>query len=188
MHTTSNKTDEALMARLAAGDLDAATALFRRHNVGLFNFFLRMGHARDVGEDLVQTVFERIIKYRQSFRGELAFRAWMYQIARNVQADYYRQRPRFVPDDFTLLEDLGDLSEPPVSQGLERENQLVQLEKSLERLPDDQREILLLTRYQRLKYIEVGAILGCSEGAVKQKVLRALQQLRIIFFKLEQSE
>jgi DNA-directed RNA polymerase specialized sigma24 family protein len=53
-------------------------------------------------------------------------------------------------------------------------------------LPPEQLEILLLTRYQKMKYAEVGELIGCSEGAVKLKVFRALQQLRSLYFKLEQ--
>lgn len=72
-----------------------------------------------------------------------------------------------------------------VSESIEKREQLEALEKALHLLTDDQREVLLLTRYQKLKYEEVGRLLGCSEGAVKVKVYRAIRQLRTIFFKLD---
>ena len=179
------RTDEALMAQLATGELDAAAVLFRRYKAGLFHFFLRMGFPRDTSEDMVQTVFERIIKYRQSYRTELRFRAWMYQIARNVQSDQFRQQPGTSGNDFSSFENREAGQEKPVSQVLETEETVAQLEKALKQLPADQLEILLLTRYQGLKYAEAGMVLGCSEGAVKLKVFRALQQLRMLFFKME---
>lgn len=185
MHIHSNETDDTLMARLAGDHLEAAAVLFRRYNAGLFNFFLRMGFARDAAEDMVQTVFERLIKYRHTYRADMPFRAWLYQIARNVRADERARNTRFAGDS-TLLENLETTwMELPVQQALEAQETLVQLEKAMRYLPEDQLEILLLTRYQRLKYVEVGALLNCSEAAVKVRVYRALQQLRDIFFKLE---
>ena len=74
------------MRALADGELDAAAVLFRRYQVPLFNFFLRLGFAREMSEDLTQTVFERVIKYRESYREGMSFRTWVYQIARNVKA------------------------------------------------------------------------------------------------------
>jgi len=62
---------------------------------------------------------------------------------------------------------------------------LQQLERAMQNLPDMQREILVMTRFQKMKYGEVAEILQCSEGAVKVKVHRALKQLRHIFFKME---
>ena len=71
--------------------------------------------------------------------------------------------------------------------GFEREENLAQMEKAMQQLPKDQLEILLMTRYQRMKYMEVAELLGCTEGAVKLKVFRALQQLRSLYFKLQKS-
>ena len=52
------------------------------------------------------------------------------------------------------------------------------------RLPEDKRELLVLSRFQELKYDEIARLLGCEAGAVKVRVHRALQQLRQIFFNL----
>lgn len=168
------------MRALADGELDAAAVLFRRYQVPLFNFFLRLGFAREMSEDLTQTVFERVIKYRQSYREGMSFRTWIYQIARNVKADAYRQQQAFFcePLQPERLESLVDTASD------DAEN-LARLDRSLAQLPENQLEILLLTRYQQLKYTEVAELLGCSEGAVKVKVFRALQQLRNLFFALE---
>jgi len=63
------------------------------------------------------------------------------------------------------------------------EHQLLTM--AMERLPEDKREILLLSKFQEKKYSEIGEVLGCSEGAVKVKVFRALQELKVIFKQLE---
>ena len=176
MQTQADRTDDELMAQLASGELDASAALFRRYQNNLYGFFLRMGFAADAAEDLVQEVFERLIRYRQSYRTGMPFRAWIYQIARNVRTDRRLRRTELA------LPDQAEAADEPWQDTEER---LAQLEWALQRLPEDQLEILLLTRYQRLKYTEVGVLLGCSEGAVKLKVFRALQQLRAIYFRLE---
>ena len=58
---------------------------------------------------------------------------------------------------------------------------------AMDRLPEDKREILLLSKYQEKKYKEIGEILGCSEGAVKVKVFRALEELRAVYKQLERT-
>jgi RNA polymerase sigma-70 factor (ECF subfamily) len=64
---------------------------------------------------------------------------------------------------------------------LERDENQMMLQHALDRLPAEKREILLLSKYQDRKYKEIGEILGCSEGAVKVKVFRALQELKVAF-------
>ena len=71
-------------------------------------------------------------------------------------------------------------------QAVERAVRLGRLPKTaLEKLPAEKREVLLLSKYQEKKYQEIGEILGCSEGAVKVKVFRALQELRVVYRQLE---
>ena len=61
------------------------------------------------------------------------------------------------------------------------------LSMAMDRLSVDKREVLLLSKYQEKKYHEIGEILGCTEGAVKVKVFRALQELKVIYKQLEKS-
>ncbi len=56
---------------------------------------------------------------------------------------------------------------------------------AMDKLPEDKREILLLSKYQEKKYKEIGEILGCTEGTVKVKVFRALQDLKAIYQQVE---
>jgi RNA polymerase sigma-70 factor (ECF subfamily) len=55
------------------------------------------------------------------------------------------------------------------------------LQKAMAALPEDKREVLVLSRYQNLKYHEIGEILGCEVGAVKLRVYRAVRALTQIF-------
>src|SRR4029077_11075259 len=84
--------DEELMSQVRSGIGEMLGVLFERYHVPLFNFYLKLTSDRSMSEDLVQEVFFRILKYRHSYRPETAFRAWMYQIARNARVDHLRKR------------------------------------------------------------------------------------------------
>ncbi|MFN7120350.1 MAG: RNA polymerase sigma factor [Saprospiraceae bacterium] len=183
MHRTPTVSDEEWMLRLIEGNLDGASQLFERYHVRLYNFFLRLGYERAVSEDLTQTVFERLLKYRQSYRNQTAFQAWIFQIARNVSADFYKKN-RLPISDFTGAEALAGVDEP-ISQQMEAAENVAALHQAMAQLPEDQREILILTRFQNLKYSEVAEILGCTESNAKVKAHRAIKQLRELYFKLE---
>ncbi len=87
--------DEELMLQVREGAGEMLGELFDRYQTPLFNFYAKLTGDRAVSEDLVQEVFLRILKYRQSYKPGTPFRAWVYQIARNARADHYRkQRPK----------------------------------------------------------------------------------------------
>ena len=184
MQIASNSTDEKLMEQVSRGDLDVLSVLFGRYQLPLYNFFYRQNYDRAISEDLVQTVFERVLKYRNSYMLSMKFRSWIYQIARNAKKDHYRSQQRI--SDFVQPDDLEILTDS-VALNLEQQEDLQQLQQAMAILPEMQREILVMTRFQKMKYAEVAEILQCSEGAVKVKVHRAIKQLRTLFFKIEQA-
>lgn len=182
MHRTPTiLSDEEWMLSLSEGNLDGASQLFERYQVRLYNFFLRLGYERAVSEDLTQNVFERLLKYRQSYRNQTAFPSWIFQIARNVSADYYNKN-RLKMSDFSSTETVADES---ISVQMEEAENTETLHRAMARLPAEQREILVLTRFQNLKYSEVADILGCTESNAKVKAHRAIKQLRELYFKME---
>lgn len=184
MHRTpTTVSDEEWMQRLSVGNLDGASVLFERYQVRLYNFFLRLGYERVASEDLTQNVFERLLKYRQSYRNETAFQSWIFQIARNVSADFHKKN-RLKLSDFNGLDIITGSDESVLHQIQEVEN-IETLHQAMAKLPDDQREILVLTRFQNLKYSEVANILGCTESNAKVKAHRAIKQLRELYLKLE---
>lgn len=183
MTKTPAKSDEECMQHLSAGDFQYAARLFERYHVRLFNFFRRMGCEHAVSEDLTQTVFERVIRYRESYRADASFKSWIYQVARNVSADYFKKN-RMRISDFAEAEEVQE-SDMPVSAKLEAAEDVQQLHRALAQLPDDQREILVLTRFQEMKYSEAADVLGLTESNAKVKAHRAIKQLRDIYFKMQ---
>lgn len=171
------------MQRLSEGNLDGASQLFERYHVRLYNFFRQLGYERTASEDLTQNVFERLLKYRQSYRNQTAFQSWLFQIARNVSADFHKKN-RLQTSEFTGAESLSN-AEEPISKQMEEAENVAALHHAMAQLPEDQREILVLTRFQNLKYSEVAEILGCTESNAKVKAHRAIKQLRELYFKMQ---
>jgi RNA polymerase sigma-70 factor (ECF subfamily) len=167
------------MTAVQQGDVAQLGVLFERHHRSLFNFFLRLTGDRQASEDLVQDVFVRILKSRATYQSGTRFRTWMYQVARSAHIDRFRSRPREqAADPETLTVVSGDAG--PAS-GIERDQEAALLRRALAALPADKREVLILSRFQDLKYQEIGALLGCEEGAVKVRVFRAIRALRDVY-------
>lgn len=172
--------DEDLMLQVRSGEAEMLGVLFDRYQTPLYNFYTKMTQDRALSEDLVQDVFLRILRYRQTYRPGTPFRAWMYQIARNARVDAMR---KVKPDAPMLTEPAAPASADSAQQ--KQEAQLLQ--RALLQLPEDKREILILSRFQELKYEEIARMMGCEVGAVKVRVHRALQQLREVFRRLERT-
>lgn len=176
--------DNALMIKVKDGDLAKLGLLFERYKKPLFGFFYGMNRDADLCEDLVQNVFMRILKYRYLFRGEGDFKTWMFHIARNVNHDHFRKIKWKGKDDLDHWQDRLSNYENRQTE-FQQDEELKLLSMALDRLSEEKREIILLSKYHDKKYREIGEILGCSEGAVKVKVFRALQELKEVYRKLE---
>jgi RNA polymerase sigma-70 factor (ECF subfamily) len=171
--------DEELMSQVRSGVGELLGVLFERYQVPLFNFYLKLTGDRTASEDLVQEVFFRILKYRQTYRTDTPFRAWIYQIARNARVDHLRrQRPE------TSWEPEMSPATVPADKAQEAQETTL-LHRALRRLPEDKREVLVLSRFQDLKYEEIARLLGCEVGTVKTRVHRALAELREIYNQLQ---
>ncbi len=179
----SEPSDDELMAQVRDGDPAPLAVLFERYQVPLYNFFLRLTRQASTSEDLVQEVFLRVLKYKHTFRGKGQFRGWLYQIARSARADHYRKHGR----ETELSEESQEMlvsAQAAVSESLEEEQRAALVRAALERLPEAKREVLLMSRFQDLRYHEIARALGIAEGTVKVRVHRAMKDLREQFLQL----
>jgi RNA polymerase sigma factor (sigma-70 family) len=177
--------DEELMQQAAAGRTDTLAVLFDRHHRKLLTYFVKLGHARSGGEDLVQDTFLRMLRYATSFRSGARFTPWMYQIARNAAADAFHARPHEEPYDHEALETLGVAAQesPDSIRGLQETEQ--RLQRALAMLPREKRELVLLSRVRQLGTDDLAGLFGCSANAVKVRLHRSLEELRGHFDALE---
>ena len=175
-------TDTQIMIDVRDGDVGKLGLLFERHHGALFGYFVRLTMDRDLSQDMVQEVFLRLLKYRHTFRGDGQFLTWVYSIARNVHFDNRKHWDR----EMTLNEEHHDrpAEDPTPGAIAEREQEIALLKAALAKLPVDKRDILILSRYQELKYSTIAELLGCSVEAVKVRVHRAVNELRAIYLEL----
>ena len=170
------------MLEVRGGAVGKLETLFDRHHGALFRYFLHLTGNRAASEDLVQDVFFRILKYRHTYQANTSFRAWMYQVGRNVYLDHAGRNK----GEVALPENIQELSSP--AAGAERQYQKQQetamLRRALAALPSDKREVLVMSRFLELKYDEIASVLKCETGTVKVRVYRALRELGDRFFAL----
>jgi RNA polymerase sigma factor (sigma-70 family) len=182
------RSDDVLMQQVRDGEPKRLAVLFERHHRPLFGYFVRITGDRGAGEDMVQDVFFRMLKYRHSYQDGHPFTAWMYGIARRVYLDGLARREAGVIGIEQALGAGGEpaCAEPGPRERLERMEETVLLRRALAALPRDKREILVLSRYQNLKYERIAEILDCDPGAVKVRVYRALKSLGQVFRRLSE--
>jgi RNA polymerase sigma-70 factor (ECF subfamily) len=171
--------DEDLMLDVRNGAGETLGVLFDRYHTPLYNFYSKLTGDRTLSEDLVQEVFLRILKYRQSYQPGTPFRAWIYQIARNARVDHYRKTPKHI----TFEPEMAPAVMPRDSAQQSEEVEL--LHRALLQMPVEKKEILILSRFQELRYDEIARLLGCELGTVKTRIHRAIQELRQTFRQLE---
>jgi len=177
------------MLAVRAGDIARLGELFERYHQPLYGFFVRLTGQRTSSEDLVQLVFYRILKYRHTYRDEGKFSAWIYHLARKVAADFHRQhatRPHGEDDPYAT-ESLVDRSPEPAECAAQNDD-LAFMRTALDQLPLEQREIIVLHRFQNLRHEEIARLLDCSIGAVKVRAHRALGSLRDLYFRLRREK
>lgn len=185
VETARPVSDHELMIAVRDGELDALGELFERHHGPLFGFLAKLTGDRTAAEDIAQIVFQRILKYRHTYRDEGQFTAWMYHMARRCAADHFR-RSQAAPaaTDPSDLNNHAD-DRPHAGDHATARDDRALLHRALARLQRDEREILLLSRFQELSFAEIAGILECSVGAAKVRAHRALRELRDIYFQLQ---
>jgi RNA polymerase sigma-70 factor (ECF subfamily) len=169
------------MRQVQTGDTDQLAALFERYHVPLFRYLFSLSRNRAWSEDLVQEVFFRVLKYAASYDPSFPFKVWLYRMARNAYFDSAHKR-RAETSGSEL--DHMPSDEPMPEELLSRKQDTFFLQEALQKLPDDKREILVLSRFHELRYDDIAQILKCEIGTVKVRVYRALKELRERFCEL----
>jgi RNA polymerase sigma-70 factor (ECF subfamily) len=172
--------DEAVMMEVKNGNLEEMSVLFERYNVKLFNYFLKLTHHRLISQDLTQNLFYRMIRYRHSYKDGYSVSGWMYQMARNLFIDFCKEERKagelFISTEKYPVEKTDEQDGFP-------EDDYERLERSIALLSTEQQELIILSRYQGLKYEEISQIVNQSVPAIKVAIHRAIKQLRGIYFK-----
>jgi RNA polymerase sigma-70 factor (ECF subfamily) len=176
--------DLALVRALQAGEDQAFDALMDRYRKGIFRFIFRRIPNEADAVDLTQEVFVRAYFHIGKFRPTAKFITWLYHIARNLCRDYSRSRA-YRHSWQTISADADENEEQTqllVNQyGPDRQTQdrelLRAVEKAINELPQDPRNLLILTALEGHSHAEAAELLGISAKAVEARVYRARRLL-----------
>ena len=166
-----NAADETLLQRIAGGDRDAMSALFRRRQQNVFRFALYLTGSAALADDVTQDVFVAVIRDAGRFEaGRSTAVAWLCGIARNV----VRRRLAADRDVDPLEEDAIEIAAIAVDPlgDLTQSERLEALRRAVLSLPLRYREAVVLCDLQEMSYDEAANALGCPVGTVRSRLHR----------------
>jgi len=172
--------DQELMRIVQSGDYSPASEIYDRYSGRIYNFAFRFLKNSEAAEDATQEVFVKMLKHANQFHGDAKLSTWLFSITANWCRDYLRKADNKSKESEDVLISLPAPSELAPDRNLERRESERRVQRALQSLTAEQREAILLSRYQGLSYAEIAQIAGCSEGAVKTRVFRAMETLKKI--------
>src|SRR5881397_3983491 len=170
--------DQELMRIVQAGDFSPASKIYDRYSSRIYNFAYRFLKNAEAAEDATQEVFVKMLRHANQFHGDAKLSTWLFSITANWCRDYLRKADNKSKDSADVLVTLPAPAALSPERTLERRENEKRIQKALSVLTPEQREAILLSRYQGLSYAEIAQISGCSEGAVKTRVFRAMETLK----------
>ena len=141
----------------------------------LRRFAISLCLSRELADDLVQAACERAIVAADSFAPDSRFDAWMFRILRNLWIDHLRRLKTAGPHDD--IEEARDVSVPSGEAAAHARMDLVEVTAALQKLPDEQREVLVLVCVEELSYRDTADILSIPIGTVMSRLARARKNL-----------
>jgi len=173
--------DEALVARVRRGEIDAFDEIVRRYQHRIVNYVRAMVSKSVEAEDVAQEVFLRAYKSLRTFRGRSAFKTWLYQIATNTARTHGMRRGKRPEDAVGTLSGDDPEGPPPAVSPEDLETRILlrdRIDRALAQLPDEQREILVLRDVEGFEYREIAQMLSIPIGTVKSRIFRARARMR----------
>jgi RNA polymerase sigma-70 factor (ECF subfamily) len=167
--------DEALYQNLVGGDVAAFEVLYRRYEGCLFGFILRQLGDRAEAEDVFHEAFMAVLKERRSTQRLVSFKAWIFEVARNLCLNRVRSRKR--AERAFETEARSPKSEPHPEKLMAAREAPAALQRAVAKLPDAARQLYDL-RTSGLSYDEIAEVLGVPLGTVKSRMHEMVSRLR----------
>jgi RNA polymerase sigma factor (sigma-70 family) len=177
------KTDHELIRLFTDGNLEALEALILRHKDKLYTSILFLVKDKYLAEDIFQDVFIRIIDTMRSGRytEEGKFLPWAMRIAHNLCVDHFRKMKRTPTirnsEDKDIFEVLNFTADSAETSMIKRQS-YHRVREMLERLPEDQREVIILRHYADMSFKEIAAATNCSINTALGRMRYGLINLR----------
>jgi RNA polymerase sigma-70 factor (ECF subfamily) len=169
---------DSLAARLRAGERAAAGEFVDMYHEQIYLFMRRLGHDRQISEDLTQESFLQAWQHIGQLRNGTALTAWLYRIASNVSKLYWRKHK---DKETASIEGIGIDVQESNDIGydiVEHHEQLGRLKNAVEQLPLKLKQVVVLHYLQHLTIAEAAEAAGIRQGTFKSRLNRALETLR----------
>ncbi len=164
------------MSAYVAGDARAFEQLFARLGPRVHAFFLRSFRDSSVADDLLQVTFMKVHRAKEQYDQDLRVAPWIFTVAARVRLDELRKRLR-LPEDadeeaLARADEQAPRDPPPDTDLVDA------VRAALEKLPESQRTVIHLHRYEGMTFPEIARVLGTTPGAVKLRAFRGYETLR----------
>ena len=164
------------MAAWTRGDRRAFDKLFTRLAPRVHGFFLRSFRDEGLADDLLQVTFMKVHRARSQYDQGLRVAPWVFTVAARVRLDELRKRLRLPEDadeEALARADAQAFRDPPPDADL-----VDAVRAALEKLPESQRTVIHLHRYEGMTFPEIAKVLGTTAGAIKLRAFRGYETLR----------
>ena len=176
--------DRALVTRILEGDRDRFTELVRRYEKRLINYVFRITHRYEEAHDLAQEIFMKVYLALDRYDPKYQFSTWLFRIAQNASIDALRKKSvpevplaRPTEEDPDREREFADTGISPY-RALKNKQLASAIEKAVENLPPDYRDLIQLLHFAELSYEEIASMKKLPLGTVKNKLFRARNLLK----------
>lgn len=182
----SREADAEMLQAVLAGDGTAYQGLVEKYQNRVYAMIYGMVRNAEDARDLTQEAFVKAFRNLKSFRLESSFYTWLYRIAMNLAIDHTRKQKRRETKEFDeqvgTRNSEGDLSEihraESPRKALERKQLMAAINDALQKLPEEQRQIVVLREVQGLSYREISEVMDIPEGTVMSRLYYARKKLQ----------
>ncbi len=168
--------DKQLVAKARKGDVKAFEALVSRHYGTMFKMAFKWCGSKSDAEDITQDACIKLARGLGSFKGNSAFTSWLYRLVINAGKDWYRSQNRHPSNP-------GELEMVPDRSSSEEQLYAKQVLAAVHKLPEGEKNALLLVMSEGLSHKEAAEVLGCKESTISWRIHEARKKLGAQFEK-----
>lgn len=173
------QTDENLIKEILKGNESAMEILVKRHYDLVHSYIYRATNDYNISYDITQDVFIKIIKNIDKYNAESGkFQNWLLKIAANTTKDYFKSKTYAQRNENCDIENYQIEDKSNVIDIVSKKEEAIKIKQAIEKLPNRQREAILLKYYNDLKITEISNITGDNENTIKSRLFNGIKNLK----------
>ena len=178
--------DTFYIEKIQAGETEPFAVLLERYSRSVFSLVVKIVGNREDAEELTQDVFLKVFRSLSSFQGNSLFSTWLYRITYNVAISATRKKKQeWLSIEESMMEKMPENELNDELEQLDREEQLIRLEKAMTQLLPDERALITLFYLQEKSIDEIVSITGFSTSNVKTKLHRIRKKMFVLMQAME---